>query len=69
MGTQGDLNGNEIGGRPSGVGQRARLGYFGWREFQRNRRDLLGEFDRAKEYNASRPVRTEHGNAGEAALS
>lgn len=43
-------------------------GYFGWREFQRNRRDLLSEFDRAKEYNASRPVRTEHGNAGEAAL-
>ena len=43
-------------------------GMFGWKEFHRNRRDILAEFDRAKEYNSSRPVRSEHGNAGEAEL-
>ena len=41
---------------------------FGWKEFHRNRKDILDEFDRAKEYNSSRPVKTEHGLAGEAAL-
>jgi len=41
---------------------------FGWKEFHQNRRDILVEFDRAKEYNSSRPVQTEHGNAGEAEL-
>jgi hypothetical protein len=43
-------------------------GMFGWKEFHRNRKDILDEFDRAKEYNSSRPVKTEHGLAGEAAL-
>ena len=43
-------------------------GFFGWKEFRRNRGDLLAEFDRAQAYNQSRPVRTEHGNAGEAVL-
>jgi hypothetical protein len=45
-----------------------RYGMFGWKEFHRNRKDILVEFDRAKEYNSSRPVQTEHGNAGEAEL-
>jgi hypothetical protein len=43
-------------------------GFFGWKEFRRNRGDLLAEFDRARAYNTSRPVRTEHGDAGEAVL-
>ena len=45
---------------------RKEYGMLGWKEFRRNRKDILDEFDRAKEYNRSRPVRTEHGNAGEA---
>lgn len=40
-------------------------GMFGWKEFHRNRKDILDEFDRAKEYNSSRPVQAEHGNAAE----
>jgi hypothetical protein len=43
-------------------------GFFGWKEFRRNRKDLLAELARAKDYNASRPVQSEHGNAGEAVL-
>jgi len=43
-------------------------GMFGWKEFHRNRKDILAEFDRAREYDSSRPVRTEHGTAGEAEL-
>jgi hypothetical protein len=43
-------------------------GMFGWKEFHRNRKDILAEFDRAKEYNSSRPVQAEHGTAGEAEL-
>ena len=43
-------------------------GFFGWKEFRRNRKDLLAEFARAKDYSASRPVQSEHGNAAEAVL-
>lgn len=43
-------------------------GMVGWREFATNRRDLLRQFDSAREKAASRPVKTEHGNVGEAAL-
>lgn len=48
--------------------QDKRYGLFGWKEFHNTRREILSEFDRAKGYGVSRPVRTEHGNAGEAAL-
>lgn len=41
-------------------------GFVGWRELLRVRRDLLEQYDKSKEYNVSRPVRTAHGNAGEA---
>jgi hypothetical protein len=43
-------------------------GSVGWRELLRVRRDLLDKYDSAKEYNASRPVQTEHGNVGEATV-
>jgi hypothetical protein len=43
-------------------------GNFGWKEFLRNRKDILAEFDRAKELSTSRPVKTEHGIAGEAGI-
>jgi len=43
-----------------------RYGLFGWREFHNTRKDILNEFNSAKGYNRSRPVRTEHGIAGEA---
>jgi len=49
-------------------GHSAEYGFFGWREFRRNRKDIIAEFLKAKEYNASRPVHTAHGPAGEAAL-
>ncbi len=45
-----------------------RYGFFGWREFHNTRKEILAEFNRSKGYNLNRPVRTEHGNAGEAAL-
>lgn len=43
-------------------------GFFGWREFQTNRSELLSEFDRSKSLNQSRPVKVEHGTAGEAVV-
>jgi hypothetical protein len=43
-------------------------GLVGWQEFTRNRDDILCEYDAAKRRNQSRPVRTSHGNAGEAAI-
>jgi hypothetical protein len=43
-------------------------GRCGWKEFRCNRDDILYEFDRARKYNSSRPVQTEHGNAAEAEL-
>ncbi|MBI5304080.1 MAG: hypothetical protein HY868_18235 [Chloroflexi bacterium] len=45
-----------------------RYGFIGWREFHNTRLELLNELNRAKGYNVSRPIHTEHGNAGEAAL-
>ena len=45
-----------------------RYGFVGWREFHNTRKEILNEFNRAKGYSISRPVHTEHGNAGEAAL-
>jgi hypothetical protein len=51
-----------------GAGAPKQYGMFGWKEFHRNRNDILAEFDRAKAYNSSRPVRVEHGTAAEAEL-
>ena len=45
-----------------------RYGLVGWKEFHNNRKEILSEFKRAKEYNVSRPVRVQHGKAGEAAV-
>jgi hypothetical protein len=42
--------------------------FYGWKEFRRNRADVLAEYDRSKQYNVSRPMQTEHGVAGEAAF-
>ncbi|GGI66935.1 hypothetical protein GCM10007978_00170 [Shewanella hanedai] len=41
-------------------------GMFGWKQFDRNRKDILAEFDRAIELIEDRPVKTEHGDALEA---
>jgi hypothetical protein len=46
----------------------SRYGSVGWREFASNRTAILRKFDTAKERSASRPVRTEHGVTGEAAI-
>lgn len=43
-------------------------GQFGWREFHRNRKDILAEFDRIAEQTLNRPVRTAHGTGVEAYL-
>ena len=43
-------------------------GQFGWREFHRNRKDILAEFDKIAEQTLSRPVRTAHGTGVEAYL-
>lgn len=40
----------------------------GWREFAANRTDILAKYDAAKVRSASRPVKTDHGVTGEAAL-
>jgi hypothetical protein len=45
-----------------------RYGLVGSKEFHNNRKEILNEFSRAKEYNVSRPVRVQHGKAGEAAV-
>jgi hypothetical protein len=45
-----------------------RYGMVGWREFASNRTDILAKYDAAKARSASRPVKTQHGVAGEAAL-
>jgi hypothetical protein len=45
-----------------------KYGYYGWKEFEIGRNEILREYDRSKEANQSRPVQTEHGNAGEAAI-
>jgi hypothetical protein len=43
-------------------------GTVGWREFSSNRNAILSTYDSAKERSASRPVKTEHGVTGEAAI-
>ncbi|CAD0004311.1 DUF6602 domain-containing protein [Flavobacterium chungangense] len=43
-------------------------GQHGWQEFNRNRKDILVEFDRILELIKSRPVKTAHGNGVEAYL-
>lgn len=45
-----------------------RFGLFGWREFASNRNEILAAYDLAKQREQSKPVKTEHGNVGEAAL-
>lgn len=50
------------------LGDATHYGFVGWKEFQQNRQDLLDEFFRSESYNKSRPVRTEHGFAAEAAF-
>jgi len=45
-----------------------RYGLVGWKEFHNTRKEILSEFNRAKEYNVSRLVRVQHGKAGEAAV-
>lgn len=42
------------------------FGHHGWREFYRNRRNILDEFDKLFEQTASRPVQTAHGRGVEA---
>lgn len=46
----------------------SRYGSVGWREFASNRTAILAKYDIAKEKGASRPVKTEHGVTGEAAI-
>ena len=48
--------------------ENARYGMVGWREFKSNRTDILATYDAAKARAASRPVKTEHGDTGEAAF-
>lgn len=43
-------------------------GFFGWSEFNQNRRDLLDAYFSSKARNKNRSVRTEHGLAAEAKL-
>jgi hypothetical protein len=45
-----------------------RYGMVGWQEFASNRTEILGKFDLAKARESSRPVKTERGLAGEAAV-
>ncbi len=46
----------------------SRYGSVGWREFASNRTTILNKYDAAKQRSASRPVKTDHGVAGEAAI-
>lgn len=43
-----------------------RYGTIGWQEFLRQKKDILSNYDSAKEMNSNRPVQTEHGNVAEA---
>jgi hypothetical protein len=45
-----------------------RYGTVGWQEFLRQKKDILNDYDSAKESNAHRAVQTEHGNVGEASF-
>ena len=54
------------GGAAVGSVLSERYGTVGWQEFLRQKKDVLHDYDAAKEANANRPVRTEHGNVAEA---
>ncbi len=43
-------------------------GQHGWKQFYRNRKDILDEFDKIYEQQANRPVKTAHGDGVEAYL-
>ncbi|WDE00126.1 DUF6602 domain-containing protein [Thalassomonas actiniarum] len=43
-------------------------GQHGWKQFHRNRKDILDEFDKIYEQQANRPVKTAHGDGVEAYL-
>jgi hypothetical protein len=45
-----------------------RYGMVGWQEFASNRSQILAEYDLAKAQESSRPVKTQHGVTGEAAI-
>ena len=45
-----------------------RYGTVGWEEFLQTKKDILREYDSSKEMTKNRPVKTEHGNTGEAAF-
>lgn len=45
-----------------------RYGTIGWEEFLQTKKNILAEYDSVKETTKNRPVKTEHGNAGEAAF-
>lgn len=45
-----------------------RYGTIGWEEFLQTKKLILDEYDSVKETTKNRPVKTEHGNAGEAAF-
>ncbi len=45
-----------------------RYGMSGWKEFHRNRLDIIAEVDRVKELTENRPVKTAHGDAAEAQI-
>lgn len=45
-----------------------RYGTIGWEEFLQTKKNILAEYDAVKETTKNRPVKTEHGNAGEAAF-
>jgi hypothetical protein len=45
-----------------------RYGMAGWKQFLQNRRDILCEVDKLLEQTSSRPIKTAHGEAGEAKI-
>ena len=45
-----------------------RYGTIGWEEFLQTKKDIIAEYDSVKGITKNRPVKTEHGNAGEAAF-
>ena len=47
---------------------RQSYGFHGYSEFNENRRKILSDYFQSKSVNKNRPVRTQHGVAGEAAL-
>ncbi len=45
-----------------------RYGTVGWQEFLRQKKDILSNYDSAKENSVNRPVHTEHGSVAEASF-